>query len=487
VTDAAEGRDAPFRHRGIVEGFYGPPFAHADRLWWIGRLGAWDMNRYVYAPKDDPLHRDRWREPYPAEARREFAELVEAGARAGVEVGFAISPGLSIQYSSADDCRALLEKLATFRAMGSRFLCLAVDDVPFELAHAADRQAFASLAHAHVALAHAVREEIGDECTLWLVPTDYLGVGSSDYLADLGAGLAPDVEVAWTGRTVLSPTIEAGEIRARAAALGRPLLLWDNTPAADGPMRRMLHLNPYLGRDPELASHASGVLLNPMQHARASGVTVFTAARFLADPAGYAPEAAFDEAVAELGLGAPEAFSLFAQAHRFSPLTPDDRDRELEQACAELRRADEDDRDPLAALAALRAVVAEREGVAERLRSDLLDRRLADELSPWIDAHARETRCMAAALDCAAAVLSQPVAKDRVFALFALASRLSREPVPPETSYGPRRVLYPQLSELRDDTMALSRSDPTLVQGRCLADEVISLAERLALARLRES
>jgi uncharacterized protein YerC len=46
-------------------------------------------------------------------------------------------------------------------------------------------------------------------------------------------------------------------------------------------------------------------------------------------------------------------------------------------------------------------------------------------------------------------------------------------------------VLYPQLSQLRDDAMALADSDPCLVRDRCLADEVVALAERLALARLR--
>ena len=83
-------------------------------------------------------------------------------------------------------------------------------------------------------------------------------------------------------------------------------------------------------------------------------------------------------------------------------------------------------------------------------------------------------------------MLSGDTAKDRVFAFFSLASKLSREPLPPESSFGPRRVLYPQLAELRDDAMALATSDPTLVRDRCLADEVVAYAERLALARLRD-
>ena len=208
---------SPFQHRGVIEGFYGTPWAHEDRLHAIRELGACGMNRYVYAPKDDPLHRARWREPYPEEFLRRFSELLDAGARAGVEVGFAISPGLSIRYSAADDVHALCEKLARFRALGVRFFGLCLDDVPSSLAHAEDRAAFASLAAAHVSLAHALRDRLGEQATLWLVPTDYLGSGPTDYLEELGLSLAPEIEVGWTGRTVCSPTIELSEARARAA------------------------------------------------------------------------------------------------------------------------------------------------------------------------------------------------------------------------------------------------------------------------------
>ena len=56
------------------------------------------------------------------------------------------------------------------------------------------------------------------------------------------------------------------------------MLVWDRVPFANGPVRSMLHLGPYDGRDPGLAEHVSGLLLNPMQHARASGIALYTAA-----------------------------------------------------------------------------------------------------------------------------------------------------------------------------------------------------------------
>ena len=171
--------DDVFTHRGLIEGYYGPPYRHADRLWLIEQLGAWGMNRYVYAPKDDPLHRAQWREPYDADAMREFRELIERGAAVGVQVGFAISPGLTIEYGARDDVRALQDKFRAFQALGAAFLSLALDDVPTTLLHHADQVRFGSLAAAHVALSHAVAEALPG-ATLWLVPTDYVGVAPTE-------------------------------------------------------------------------------------------------------------------------------------------------------------------------------------------------------------------------------------------------------------------------------------------------------------------
>ena len=121
---------SPFVHRGIVEGYYGPPFEHRERLAWIDRLAGWGMNTYVYAPKDDPLHREEWRTPYPASQLEAFRELVDHGEARGARVGFAIAPGLSIEYGSPADREVLIAKLEAFASIGARFFCLALDDVP---------------------------------------------------------------------------------------------------------------------------------------------------------------------------------------------------------------------------------------------------------------------------------------------------------------------------------------------------------------------
>jgi hyaluronoglucosaminidase len=475
-----------FEHRGVIEGYYGPPYAHADRLWLVERMAAWGMNRYVYAPKDDPLHRADWRSAYGAATMREFGELVERGEALGVAVGFAISPGLTIEYGSTDDVRALQEKFRAFRALGACFFCLALDDVPTGFLHAADAARFASLAAAHVHLAHAVAAALGDDATLWLVPTDYVGSEATDYLAVLGAELAPAIEVGWTGRTVVSPTITAAEAAARSATLRRRLLVWDNVPVADGPMRPMLHLGPYRGRAAALPTHVSGLLLNPMAQPRASAVALRTAADYLTDPAGYDAERSWRAAVAEAGAGATAPFALFAAAHRFSPSAPDDRDAEIETLFAELRAAFAAGRGAPQAVAALRAALEPRVAAAEALHAELADRALVAEIEPWLASHRAESERMLAAVDLLEVFTSDAPAMQRVFALFRLEGMLSRIAPVATASYGPRRVLYPQLRSLRDDAAAFG-PDQALFVDRCLADEVVRFAEQVALGGLTPS
>jgi hyaluronoglucosaminidase len=475
-----------FLYRGVIEGYYGPPYTHADRLWWLDKLGSWDMNLYVHAPKNDALHRQEWRTPYPADQMREFSELIERGALRGVEVGFAISPGLSITYSSPSDLRSLETKLRGFRELGARFLALCLDDVPTHLAHEADRHAFPSLAHAHVTLAHAVRAALGPDCRVLLVPTDYLGTAPTDYLEVVGETLERTIEVAWTGRTVVSPEIRSSEAAQRSATLRRRLVVWDNVPVSDGPMRSMLHLGPFARRDATLPEHVCGFLLNVMQHPHASAVAVHTASAYLRNPRDYDPERAWAEALKELGAGAEAAFVDFAAAHRFSPLHPADRDAALEACFRELRRQILGEGDPQGMLAALRTLLEGRMGVADRLRADLVDRKLAHEIEPWIASHQLETKRMLGALDFLDGLLREGPRLSKVLSLFGFEGRVQTASSPAATSYGPRRVVYPQLASLRDDKAGFG-ADPALFKDCNLADEVVSFAESFGLAKLRAS
>jgi hyaluronoglucosaminidase len=268
----------PFEVRGVVEGFYGAPWTHSERLAVVDFIGARGMNAFVYAPKDEAKHRAAWREPYDADELARFDSLAATARTAGVRVAFAVSPGLSIDYTATDDRAALLAKCARMLTFGIDWFVLALDDIPLT----------PGLAAAQTDLANALLEHLrGQDPAAELVccPTEYLGTKPSPYLVELAGALAPEIDLLWTGPTVCSPVIAAADAASWCGPLApHRVLLWDNVPVNDGTMASRLHLGPYEGRDPALAEHLHGVLLNPMNQALASMVTVGSAARFLAAP-----------------------------------------------------------------------------------------------------------------------------------------------------------------------------------------------------------
>ena len=74
--------DVPYR--GVVEGFYGTPWSHQARLSQIAFYARHKMNVYIYGPKDDPWHRDKWREPYPEAEAKRISELATYARSLGV-------------------------------------------------------------------------------------------------------------------------------------------------------------------------------------------------------------------------------------------------------------------------------------------------------------------------------------------------------------------------------------------------------------------
>jgi hyaluronoglucosaminidase len=299
--------------RGVVEGFYGPPWPPDARLEMIDFLAEHDMNAYVYAPKNDPKHRDHWREPYDDGELAYFGTAAARASALGVRFGFAISPGLDIRYDDATDRDALLTKLTPLLDGGIDWIVLALDDINPRPGLAAEQ---ADLATWLLDAASAVRG-----IAVTVVPTEYVGTRATPYLIDLAARLPTSIDVMWTGPTVCSPTITGADAGAWSEALGgRPPLVWDNYPVNDGPMERSLHLGPYRGRDPELSDAVAGVLCNPMLQPRASRVALATAAAFLNDPGRYEPDVEWERALIEVGETRARALVALASACADGPL-----------------------------------------------------------------------------------------------------------------------------------------------------------------------
>ena len=95
-------------YRGTVEGFYGDPWSHTDRIEQLRFYGKMKMNTYIYGPKDDPYHSSpNWRKPYPEKEAAQIKDLVKEAAANKVDFVWAIHPGLDIKWTDEDRMNVL--------------------------------------------------------------------------------------------------------------------------------------------------------------------------------------------------------------------------------------------------------------------------------------------------------------------------------------------------------------------------------------------
>lgn len=320
-----------FAVAGVIEGFY-------ERLWrwpvrerFVDALCRLGFGVYVYAPKEDRLQNAGWRTPYPDARRRRLAALADRCRAHGMELWIGLRP-VGISYADERDPQIAIAKLRDYAGLGAGRLMLLADDIPFDIDPARAGR-FSSLADAHVWLIDEIRRAIPDTGVIFC-PTHYHGRGSA-YLHTLGAELAPDVEICWTGPQVCSPTITGADARAIGQVIGRKPLIWDNYPVNDAQMVDELHIGPIRDRDPDLDEWVAGVLVNPALEPEASLIPLGTWAEYLRDPRAYDPDAAWqrallrvtgdpDDAAAVAALAAHADRSVIAQPWRLTEGAPVD-------------------------------------------------------------------------------------------------------------------------------------------------------------------
>jgi hyaluronoglucosaminidase len=279
--------------RGVIEGFYGRPWRRDERIDLIRFCGGHGLNTWVHAPKDDPYHRERWRDPYPDDELQRFAELVAEGRRHGVELVYALAPGLDIDAASAADISAMQRKCAQLQSAGVRSFHLLWDDLERETAPSADEQAL---------LSNRFARELAQEGPLVVCPMGYAGTDATPYRSAFASLLDDDIVVYWTGPEVVSPEITREQLDATSRSFdGHELLLWDNFPANDF-SPNVLFLGPLTGRDPRLADgNVRGIVANAMVQAVPSKLALATVAEWTRDPVAYEPVAAYERALREHG------------------------------------------------------------------------------------------------------------------------------------------------------------------------------------------
>jgi hyaluronoglucosaminidase len=407
------------RHRGAIEGFYGSPWTHEERLDQLDFYGRFKLNTYIYAPKDDPYHRDRWRDPYPPDVLADLRVLVGAAARNHVRFTFAVSPGTSICYSDPGDVDALVGKLNALYDVGVRAFSIALDDIVHTRWNCDGDGArygppsSAAAARAQVELLNGLQRSFiaareGAQ-PLQMVPTEYSGIDDSSYRTLLREQLDPAVEVMWTGSIVVPAEITVDEARGAGAVFGRPPFVWDNTPVNDFPATEgRLILAPYDRRQPGLAAEVTGVVLNPMNQAAASKVQLVGAADFAWNDTAYDPARAHRAAATHLAggsdAGTVDALLAFFDVQNLAPTSASSGAVSQPQA-PQLAARLETFRSAWAG-GDRAGAVRDLRGYAETLAdaAAVISRRVPDaafvaDCRPWLDATALWGRALVATLD----------------------------------------------------------------------------------------
>ena len=296
--------DVPFR--GTVEGFYGTPWSHEARKSQLEFYGRNKMNVYIYGPKDDPWHRDKWREAYPETEANRIAELIDVAKKNGVNFYWAIHPGVDIKWNDEDRDK-LMAKLEIMYNLGVRSFAVFFDDIWGE-GTKADKQA---------ALLNYIDDNFvqakGDVAPLILCPTEYNRGWANEekgYLRTLGKNLNKGIEVMWTGNSVVAcidkPTMEWINER-----IQRKGYIWLNFPVNDFVRDHML-MGPAYGNGLDIATDVSGFVSNPMEYAETSKISLYGIADYCWNMEEYNFEANWEKSLKNILPTNYEALRTFA-------------------------------------------------------------------------------------------------------------------------------------------------------------------------------
>ncbi len=289
--------------RGAIEGFYGNPWSHKDRLRQFEFYGKNKMNTYVYGPKDDPYHRRHWRVAYPEKEAKLLKELASEAKKNHVQFVWAVHPGIDIKWNKQDSI-AIVEKLESVYKLGVNSFAVFFDDISGE-GTKADKQA---------GLMNYITDKFvrkhKDVKPLILCPTQYNKSWSSgDYLSTLGKMMYPEIRIMWTGNSVVD-MIEKNDMEWINQQIGRKAFIWLNYPVNDYCQSRILMGKTY-GNGRDIADMLSGFCSNPMEYAEASKVSLFSIAEYTWNMNAYNAEQSWERALKYVMPTSVEAFKIF--------------------------------------------------------------------------------------------------------------------------------------------------------------------------------
>ena len=293
--------------RGSVEGFYGNPWSHQDRISQFKFYGSLKLNTYIYGPKDDPYHSSpNWRKPYPEKDANQIKELVKEAKNNEIDFTWAIHPGLDIKWNKTDSL-AILNKFELMYDLGVRSFAVFFDDISGEGTKAEKQAQLLNYLQSQFV------EKKKDVLPLIMCPTEYNKSWSNPkpdtYLDILGDKLHPSIHVMWTGDRVIDD-VSASDLDWINKRIKRKAYIWWNFPVSDY-VRDHLLMGAAYGLDTTIKNDLSGFVSNPMERAEASKVALFSVALYSWNLISYEPMSAWHEAAKYVMPEATAAFQLF--------------------------------------------------------------------------------------------------------------------------------------------------------------------------------
>lgn len=323
LAEVTDYPDVPYR--GVVEGFYGIPWSREARLSQLDFYGRNKMNIYIYGPKDDPYHSSpNWRKPYPAQEAEQLKELVERARQNEVLFYWAIHPGKDIRWNT-EDRELLMEKFESMYRLGIRAFAVFFDDISGEGTSAEKQVELLNYLH------HNFVKAKGDVAPLLMCPTEYNRLWTKlegGYLTTLGNKLHPDIGILWTGDKVVA-CIDKPTMQFINPLLKRKAFIWWNFPVSDYVRDRLL-LGAVYGNGTDIKDDISAFISNPMEHAEASKIALFSIADYVWNMKAYDSDASWRRAIRDLMPRHAAALQTFASHN--SDLGKDEHDFRREES-----------------------------------------------------------------------------------------------------------------------------------------------------------
>lgn len=299
-----------FSMRGVVEGFYGKPYSWTQRLSLMKYLSELKMNTYIYAPKEDEFHRDKWRLSYPSSEMENLKKLAEEAERNNIAFYYALSPGKDFDFAEKVDFQAALSKLEEIRQLGIERFALLMDDIDPTLSPAAEKK-FKTPAGAHAALANYIYEHLRPQSPLLFCPTEYMQNFDTPYRTVLRGALNEEISVFWTGYNTVAEAVTDGDGEMAAMSFGRKCVLWDNYPVNDFQPKRRVYLGAIQNRGRYLPRTHTGYIANLSELYECNKIPLSTMAEYAWDSENYEAKKALDKAVGTYFKGCVKAGKIF--------------------------------------------------------------------------------------------------------------------------------------------------------------------------------